>query len=103
MIDLLVFEIFADEQTCTSRVIKGKEGKPDREVYDQNAYVKKGRQLIQVTITHDSLLEAYPAGVYTLSQDSFEVENRYGRGQLKLAFKTKLVPLADVKSTIKAA
>jgi len=100
---MLVFEIFADEQTCEPRVIKGKDNKPDRQVFDQKAYLKKGRQLIQLTVTHDSLLEAYPAGLYTLHEDSFEVENYYGRGQLKMAYKMKLTPVSSSDSSAKKA
>ncbi|AEH14011.1 single-stranded DNA-binding protein [Shewanella baltica] len=96
---MLTFEIFPDEVACETRVIKGKDGKPDRQVYDQFCYLLKGRQTIQLTVTHNSLLEAYPAGVYTIHDDSFEIENSYGRGQLKLNnFKFKLTPLTQVDS-----
>jgi hypothetical protein len=95
---MLKFEIFPDEQSAEMRVIKGRDNKPDRQVYDQKVYLHKGRQLIQLNVTHDSLLEAYPAGLYTLHPDSFEVENYYGRGQLKLAYKMKLSPLSSQKN-----
>lgn len=96
---MLTFEIFPDEVACEMRVIKGKDSKPDRQVYDQKVYLKKGRQLIQLTVTHNSLLEAYPAGEYTIHDDSFEVENYYGRGQLKFnPYNFKLLPLIQTDS-----
>ncbi|WP_345877799.1 single-stranded DNA-binding protein [Shewanella algae] len=95
----MLFEIFADEQTAEPRVIKGREGKPDRHVYDQHVYWIKGRQLIQLTVTSDSLPECYPAGRYTIHEDSFEAENAYGRGQLKFnPYRFKLAPLSAQKA-----
>ncbi|AXQ65915.1 MAG: helix-destabilizing protein [Inoviridae sp.] len=96
---MLIFEIFQDEIDCELRVIKGKDTKPDRQVFDQKVYLKKGRQLIQLTLTHNSHLEAYQAGLYTIHEDSFEVENYYGRGQLKFnPYQFKLLPLAKDQS-----
>ena len=99
----MLFEIYPDEQTCTPRLIKGRDGRPDRHVYDQKVYWLKGRQSIQLTVSHNEITDAYPAGRYTIHDDSFDAENVFGRGQLKISwFKFKLIPVNNnQKSSIK--
>ncbi|HDS1213349.1 TPA: heavy metal transporter [Shewanella algae] len=100
---MMLFEIYPDEQTCEPRVIKGTNGKPDRVVYDQKIYWIKGRQVVQLVVSHNEMTSAYPAGQYTLHEDSFEADAMYGRGFLKINwYSVKFVPVNNAqKSSVK--
>jgi hypothetical protein len=74
------------------RTFKGRDGKPDRTVYEQKAYVHLGGVFpVEFKLSHDDHNNAYEAGTYKLNPESFKV-GQYGDLQLD-RFNIKLEPV----------
>lgn len=82
-ITMLKIEIFPEDVKTTSRTMRGKEGKPDRTIYEQEGYAYLGGKF--PTLMKLSLEEGQPAhvaGIYTVHSSSFVVNN-FGGLELK--------------------
>lgn len=80
---MLKIEIFPEDVKTTTRNIKGKDGKPDRALYEQEGYAYLGGKF--PTLMKLSIEEGQPpyvAGIYTVHSSSFVVNN-FGGLELK--------------------
>lgn len=76
----------------TPRTFKGKDGKPDRTVYEQKAFAHLGGVFpVQFTLTHDDHKNAYEIGEYQLAPESFKI-GPYGDLQID-RYNLKLKPI----------
>ncbi|MBP3141862.1 single-stranded DNA-binding protein [Aliivibrio fischeri] len=79
---MLKIEIFSDSKT-TTRTIKGKDGKADRSLQEQEAYAYLGGKFpTQMKLSIEEGQEPYVAGIYTVHSSSFIVNN-FGGLELK--------------------
>lgn len=80
---MLKIEIFPEDVKTTTRTIKGKDGKPDRSLHEQEAYAYLGGKfptLMKLSIEEGQ--HPYVAGIYTVHSSSFIVNN-FGSLELK--------------------
>ncbi|MGR5247672.1 single-stranded DNA-binding protein [Vibrio aestuarianus] len=80
---MLRIEIFPEDEKTTTRTIKGKEGRPDRNIYEQDAYAHLGGKFpTQMKLSLEEGQPAHVAGIYTVHSSSFVVNN-FGGLELK--------------------
>lgn len=80
---MLKIEIFADDVKIASRTMPGKDGKPPRNIYEQDAYAYlSGRFPTLMKLQLEEGQPPYVAGNYTVHSSSFVVNN-YGSLELK--------------------
>ena len=76
---MLKIEIDAQDVVIKSRTFKGRDGKPDRISYSQDAYMyNAGRFPTRVELPLDEGVPAYPAGFYTFHHTSYSV-GKFGK------------------------
>ena len=91
---------FDSQDQLQSRVFKGRDGKPDRNVFWQNGYMYNGGRFpVLVEIPLEEGQPAYPPGDYEIHPSSFQA-NKYNKMELN-PFKVLLVPMKS--NSIKAA
>lgn len=80
---MLKIEIFEDDVKIITRTMPGKEGKPPRTIYEQDAYAHlSGRFPTQMKIQLEEGKEPHAAGLYTIHSSSFIINN-FGGLELK--------------------
>lgn len=80
---MLKIEIFEDDVKVNARTMPGKDGKPPRTIYEQDAYAHlSGRFPTQMKIQIEEGQPAYAAGLYTIHSSSFVINN-FGGLELK--------------------
>lgn len=76
-------EIFAEDVKTTPRIMPGKEGKPPRTIYEQDAYIYcEGKFPTLMKLALDEGQPPYAAGFYTFHSSSYIV-NSFGNAELK--------------------
>jgi len=80
---MLKIEIFADDVKIAYRTMPGKDGKPPRNIYEQDAYAYlSGRFPTLMKLQLEEGQPPHVAGNYTVHSSSFVVNN-YGSLELK--------------------
>lgn len=80
---MLKIEVFKEDVKTTSRTMPGKDGKPPRTIYEQDAYVYlQGRFPTLTKIQLEEGQPPYEAGFYTFHSSSYVVNN-FGAVELK--------------------
>ena len=80
---MLKIEVFKEDVKLVSRVMPGKDGKPSRTIYEQDAYVYlEGRFPTLIKLQLDEGQPPYDVGFYTFNSTSYTVNN-YGGVELK--------------------
>ncbi len=70
----LIVEVVDGHHLPIPRTFKGRNGKPDRHVFEQNVYAHFGGPFpVQFNVSFDSPEEAYKVGKYILTPQSFKV------------------------------
>ena len=73
---MLKIEVFKEDVKTASRVMPGRDGKPSRTIYEQDAYVfLEGRFPTLTKVQLDEGQEPYEAGLYTFHSSSYVVNN----------------------------
>lgn len=89
---MLKIEIFKDDEKILTRTMPGKDGKPPRTIYEQDAYAHlSGRFPTLMKLQLEEGQPAYVAGNYTVHSSSFVVNN-FGSLELK-RFGQLIVPV----------
>jgi len=80
---MLKVEIFPEHEQIETRTIPGKEDKPSRVIYEQTAYAYLGGKFpVEMKVSLEKDETAYQAGVYTVDNSSYIVNN-FGKLELK--------------------
>ncbi|MFA0473295.1 single-stranded DNA-binding protein [Vibrio sp. 10N.222.51.E8] len=80
---MLKVEIFPEHEQIDTRTIPGKEDKPSRIIYEQTAYAYFGGKFpVEMKLSLDKGENAYRAGIYTVDNSSYIVNN-FGKLELK--------------------
>ena len=80
---MLKIEVFKEDVLITPRTMPGKDGKPPRTIYEQDAYVHlQGRFPTLTKVQLEEGQPPYEAGFYTFHSSSYIVNN-FGSVELK--------------------
>ncbi|WP_419237600.1 single-stranded DNA-binding protein [Photobacterium leiognathi subsp. mandapamensis] len=80
---MLTIEVFPDDVKVEPRVMPGKDGKPPRTIYEQDAYAHLGGRFpTQMKLQIEEGQPPYAAGKYTPHSSSYIVNN-FGGLELK--------------------
>lgn len=80
---MLKIEIFPENVQIETRTIPAKEGKPQRNIYEQVAYAHLGGKFpVEMKLQLEEGQPAYVAGLYTIHPSSFVI-NQFGSLELK--------------------
>jgi hypothetical protein len=80
---MLKIEVFKEDVKSTPRTMPGKDGKPPRTIYEQDAYVYlEGRFPTLTKVQLDEGQPPYETGIYTFHSSSYVVNN-FGGVELK--------------------
>lgn len=80
---MLKIEVFKEDVRSTARTMPGKDGKPPRTIYEQDAYVYlEGRFPTLTKVQLEEGQPPYEVGFYTFHSSSYIVNN-YGGVELK--------------------
>lgn len=78
----LIVEVVDGHHLPTPRTFKGRDGKPDRHVFEQKVFAHFGGAFpVEFKLSFDTPEEAYKVGKYVLTPDSFKV-GQYGDLQI---------------------
>lgn len=76
-------EVFAEDVKITPRTMPGRDGKPPRTIYEQDAYIYcEGKFPTLMKLSLEEGQPPYVAGLYTFHGSSYTVNN-FGNAELK--------------------